>query len=83
MSILIIVSNPKDWEINIPGVEVISSKVYITNPEYATSKNVRLFNLSRSYKYQSTGYYVSLVAAARGHKAIPSISTGTPPNCAY
>ncbi len=75
MPILIVVSNPKDWEINIPGVKVVSSKMYVTNPEYAKSKNTRLFNLSRSYKYQSTGYYVSLLAAARGHRAIPSIST--------
>jgi glutathione synthase/RimK-type ligase-like ATP-grasp enzyme len=38
-------------------------------------KGVKVFNLCRSYRYQSTGYYVSLLASARGHKPIPSIST--------
>ena len=35
----------------------------------------RVFNLSRSYGYQSIGYYVSLLAAARGHRPIPDIQT--------
>jgi glutathione synthase/RimK-type ligase-like ATP-grasp enzyme len=35
-------------------------------------RGVHLFNLCRSYRYQSTGYYVSLLAAARGHKPLPS-----------
>jgi len=38
-------------------------------------KGARVFNLCRSYRYQSTGYYVSLLAAARGHKSVPSITT--------
>ncbi len=29
----------------------------------------------RSYRYQSVGYYVSLLAEARGHKPLPSVST--------
>jgi glutathione synthase/RimK-type ligase-like ATP-grasp enzyme len=72
--IIITVSNTKDWKFNIPGVEVISSKSYITEPEKSSYKNARVFNLSRSYRYQSTGYYVSLLAAARGQKAMPSIA---------
>jgi glutathione synthase/RimK-type ligase-like ATP-grasp enzyme len=36
---------------------------------------VRVFNCCRSYRYQSLGYYVSLLAAARGHKPSPSIDT--------
>lgn len=75
MSILIVVSNTNDWKFNIPGVEVISNKLYLTGAEYTKQKNTRVFNISRSYKYQSNGYYVSLLAAARGHKAIPSIAT--------
>jgi glutathione synthase/RimK-type ligase-like ATP-grasp enzyme len=34
-----------------------------------------LFNLCRSYRYQSIGYYVSLLAEARGHKPQPSVAT--------
>jgi glutathione synthase/RimK-type ligase-like ATP-grasp enzyme len=36
---------------------------------------VKLFNLCRSYSYQSIGYYVTLLAAARGHRPLPSIAT--------
>ncbi|MFA7257783.1 MAG: RimK family protein, partial [Kiritimatiellales bacterium] len=35
----------------------------------------RVFNLCRSYRYQTVGYYVSLLAAARDHRAIPSVTT--------
>ena len=35
----------------------------------------KIFNLSRSYRYQSLGYYVSLLATARGHRPIPDITT--------
>jgi glutathione synthase/RimK-type ligase-like ATP-grasp enzyme len=73
--ILIVVNNPKDWQLKIPGVEVVSSKSYLTNPEKASQKNAKVFNLCRSYKYQSSGYYVSLLAAARGQKAMPGIAT--------
>src|SRR5690606_13026571 len=38
-------------------------------------RNYRVFNLCRSYRYQTSGYYVSLLAAARGHKPIPSLAT--------
>jgi hypothetical protein len=34
-----------------------------------------IINLSRSYAYQSRGYYASLLAAARGQRVIPSVET--------
>ena len=34
-----------------------------------------MFNLCRTYSYQTVGYYVSLLAAARGHRPLPSVST--------
>jgi glutathione synthase/RimK-type ligase-like ATP-grasp enzyme len=75
MRIIITVTNLKDWDFNIEGVEVITGKQYLTDSQYSKLKNARVFNLSRNYKYQSTGYYVSLLAAARKHKAVPSIAT--------
>src|SRR5690606_11454875 len=36
-------------------------------------KNVKVFNLSQEYRYQSRGYYVSLLAEARGHKPVPDV----------
>lgn len=34
---------------------------------------MRVFNLCRSYRYQSLGYDVSLLAAARGHRPHPTV----------
>ena len=72
---IIVVNNIKDWDFKIDEVDVISAKAYLTEPKYFDLKNVRIFNLCRSYKYQSTGYYVSLLAEARGQKVIPEITT--------
>lgn len=75
MSNLLVVDNPQDWPINLPGVEVVSGRAYLTDPAYSQLRATRVFNLCRSYRYQTIGYYVSLLAGARGHKPVPSIST--------
>ena len=72
----IIVNNPKDWDFDIPGVEVIEAREYCLGGEkFLNKKGMRIFNLCRSYRYQAMGYYVSLIASARGHKAFPDINT--------
>lgn len=73
--VVIVVSNPKDWPAEIPGAQVVSAKQYLTNSDFSTRRKVRVFNMCRSYKYQTAGYYVSLLATARRHKPLPSIST--------
>ncbi len=75
MKNIIVVNNVKEWDIEIDGVAVISAKEYLTDPQYAELRSARIFNLCRSYRYQSTGYYVSLLALARSHKVIPSVTT--------
>jgi glutathione synthase/RimK-type ligase-like ATP-grasp enzyme len=75
MSRLFVVNNPRNWPLHIPGVEVVSARNYLTDREYSDIENAKVFNLCRSYRYMSTGYYVSLLAEARGHRAIPSIMT--------
>jgi ribosomal protein S18 acetylase RimI-like enzyme len=75
ISNIIIVRNPKTWYLDIEGVKVVSSRKYITGPEYQSLKNVRIFNLSNSYQYQKMGYYVSLLASARDHRVIPNVTT--------
>lgn len=59
--------------LDVPGVEVISPRHYLTDESYSRLKNVRVFNLSNDYAYQTRGYYVSLLAEARGHKVVPSV----------
>jgi len=75
MSALIIVPNSADWPGDFPGVSIVSARDYLTNPKYSDMRGAKVFNLSRSYRYQSLGYYVSLLAEARGHRPMPSIGT--------
>ncbi len=73
--ILFVVQNPDNWPITLPGVEVVSARTYLTEPGYSSLRNCKVYNIHRSYAYQSLGYYVSLLAEARGHKPMPRIST--------
>jgi glutathione synthase/RimK-type ligase-like ATP-grasp enzyme len=75
MSILIVVDNPTEWRLQIPGVSVVAARAYLTDPAYAEGRSVKVFNLCKSYRYQSLGYYVSLLAEARGHKPLPRTTT--------
>lgn len=72
---LIILNNPAHWIFDIDEVEVVAARDYLMQAAFAEIKNARVFNLCRSYRYQSVGYYVSLLAAARGHRAIPAVTT--------
>ncbi len=72
---LIVVTNLKEWTLSIENVEVISARQYLTDPAFQGLRNVRIFNLCKNYQYQSSGYYVSLLADARGHKVIPNTLT--------
>ncbi len=40
-----------------------------------SKERIKIINLCRSYKYQSYGYYCSLLAEARGHSVIPSVKS--------
>jgi glutathione synthase/RimK-type ligase-like ATP-grasp enzyme/ribosomal protein S18 acetylase RimI-like enzyme len=75
ISNIIVVDNPKKWKLEIEGLRVVSAKTYLSDQEFQSLKNGRIFNLSNSYRYQSIGYYVSLLASAREHRAIPNVTT--------
>jgi glutathione synthase/RimK-type ligase-like ATP-grasp enzyme len=72
---IIVVNKPARWPFSIPDVEVIAARDYLNNRDWADQKNLRVFNLCRSYSYQNTGYYVSLLAEARGHRPMPQVGT--------
>lgn len=74
MKPLLVVDSPKRWPLKIPGAELVSSYAYLSNPELAEGAGRKVFNLCRSFKYQAAGYYVSLLAEARGHRPLPSVS---------
>ncbi len=72
---IIIVDTPTDWPLELPDVQVMAARDYLASEGLRKLRNVKVFNLCRSYKYQTIGYYVSLLATARGHKPIPSVAT--------
>ena len=74
MGNLIVVNNPRDWPLDIPGVTVVAARTYLTDPAYGGDRAARVFNLCKSYRYQTLGYYVSLLAEARGHRPLPRVS---------
>jgi glutathione synthase/RimK-type ligase-like ATP-grasp enzyme len=75
MDVLMVVDNPQDWPLEIPGIEVVVAQSYLTDPSYGNERTLRVFNLCKSCRYQSLGYYVSLLAEARGHKPLPRANT--------
>src|SRR6202162_4019543 len=72
---VILVDQPKD----LPNAEtphkVITTSDYLARPRLFEIGRPKLLNLSRSYAYQSKGYYASLLAEARGHRVVPTVET--------
>jgi glutathione synthase/RimK-type ligase-like ATP-grasp enzyme len=75
MSTLIVVDSPEDWPLDGDGLSVVAARAYLTDPAHGEDRAARVVNLCRSYRYQSLGYYVSLLAEARGHKPLPRAGT--------
>jgi glutathione synthase/RimK-type ligase-like ATP-grasp enzyme/ribosomal protein S18 acetylase RimI-like enzyme len=75
ISNIIVVDSKKKWTIDIDGVEVVSAKKFLSGDDFQQHKNIRVFNLCNSYRYQTMGYYVSLLASARDQRAIPNVTT--------
>ena len=72
---LIVVEKPENWKFSLEDVEVVTPDDYISKETFQSLKNLKVLNLCKSYQYQSEGYYVSLLAEARGHKVLPGVST--------
>jgi glutathione synthase/RimK-type ligase-like ATP-grasp enzyme len=75
VSTLIVVNNPAYWPLHIPDVQVVAARSYLTDLRYSRLEGTKVFNLCRHYTYQRLGYYVSLLAEARGHRPMPDINT--------
>ncbi len=70
-----VVENVRHWRKKVPQVEFLSVNEYLFSKDFQDAKRLRIINLARNYGYLGAGYYVSLVAEARGHQVIPSLST--------
>jgi glutathione synthase/RimK-type ligase-like ATP-grasp enzyme len=72
---LVVVENPSRWALKLPGAEIVAARDYLLEPRYSGIRRATVFNLCRTYGYQTVGYYVSLLAAARGHRPLPAVAT--------
>ncbi len=72
---IIVVENVADWKVDGVNAEVVHVDDYLTGRDFFKQRNIQVINLCRSYRYLSVGYYCSLLAEARGHRALPSVRT--------
>jgi glutathione synthase/RimK-type ligase-like ATP-grasp enzyme/RNAse (barnase) inhibitor barstar len=75
MKKFIVITKEEDFTLQLPEVEIVTARDYLTDPRFTEIKNARVYNLCRQYRYQAAGYYVSLLAEARGHRPVPSVTT--------
>lgn len=73
MQTIVVTDHPEDWTFLSTRSHIVEASDYLSNELYHQNKSMRVFNFCQSYDYQTIGYYVSLLAHARDHKAIPSI----------
>ena len=73
---VILVDQARDFPNADAPHKVITTGDYLARPKlFAGLGRAKIINLSRSYNYQSKGYYASLLAEARGHRVIPTVET--------
>lgn len=75
VTVLVVIENPEEYPLQLHGIEPVAARTYLTDSSFALMKGVKVYNICKSYRYQSLGYYVSLLAEARGHKSIPGTTT--------
>jgi hypothetical protein len=72
---LIVTDHKQEWPFEIPGATVLTARRYLAESESSPDASVRVLNLCRTSRYQGRGYYVSLVAEARGQHPLPDVKT--------
>lgn len=72
-NLLIVTDQVSDWQQYFPSEQVVSVDQYLDTDWKFNHRSVQVVNLCRDYGYMSSGYYVSLMAEARGHRVIPRV----------
>lgn len=73
MKTILVTDKPEDWAFASKFAAIVPAMEYLTETYDSEKSPMRIINLCNSYQYQSFGYYVSLIATARGHKVLPSV----------
>lgn len=71
----VVIEKPDDWRSYQPSAQVLTARDYLSQVPERSREPHRVINLCRSYKYLSEGYYVTLLAEARGQRVLPSLKT--------
>lgn len=69
--ILVVVSKAGDLP-EVPPDRLVTADSYLAR-EAIAGGDATVVNLCRSYRYRTKGYYVSLIADARGQRVLPSV----------
>jgi glutathione synthase/RimK-type ligase-like ATP-grasp enzyme len=64
-----------DREPSLADLPTLTADEYLEGARGGSARGAVVVNLCRSYAYLSKGYYVSLLADARGQRALPSLET--------
>ncbi|CAN5133855.1 RimK family alpha-L-glutamate ligase [soil metagenome] len=75
MSWLILVDQDRDFSNADTPHKVMTTRDYLSHPQLFRETKPKIVNLARSYAYQGTGYYCSLLAEARGHRIMPAVES--------
>ncbi len=75
MSWVILTGRQSDLDQFATPHKIITNRDYLAHPSLFQGQRPKVINLSNSYRYQSRGYYASLLASSRGHRVIPSVET--------
>ena len=65
----LIINDISDWQPYYPSQSLLTANEYLQTPAAGKS---HILNLCDDLSYLSTGYYVSLLAEARGQRVLPS-----------
>jgi len=72
---LILVDQARDLPQGETPHKVMLVRDYLARPQLFEGRRPIVINLSRSYAYQSSGYYAGLLAEARGQRIMPTVQT--------
>jgi glutathione synthase/RimK-type ligase-like ATP-grasp enzyme len=75
MNAIFVVDRKQDWPLAFVGSTVIAARHFFAEPETGVDLDARVVNLCRTGRYQGRGYYVSLLAEARGQRPLPNVKT--------
>src|SRR5881275_2136885 len=74
MKTVVVTDQNQKW-FEIPDATVLTARRYLEEAESSNEGTVRVLNLCRTGRYQGRGYYVSLLAEARGQRPVPDVKT--------